>query len=68
MFVVYNFNNFSIKPDDLTFINYDAFDFTVPDDLKAGKHIMRIELTEENAGSVLSADNFVFSIVECIEI
>ena len=63
-----NINNLSIKPDDLTFINYDAFDFTIPDDLKAGKYIMRIELTEENSGSVLSTNNFVFSIVECVEI
>ena len=63
-----NFNNLLIKPDDLTFISNDAIDFTIPDDLKAGKHIMRIELIEENPGFVLSTNNIVFSIVECVEI
>ena len=59
-----SFNSIFINEDDITFINYEEFNFIIPDNLEIGSHEMKIVLTEGNNGDELSNNNFTFVIVE----
>ncbi len=57
------FNSILIKEDDITFINYEEFNFIIPENLEIGSHKMEIVLTEGDGGVELSRNDFMFLIV-----
>ena len=61
-----NFNDISIKPDELAFFSYESFNFVIPSDLENGVHKMEIELIEDSSSRVLSINDFNFLIVGTI--